>query len=56
MSATHVAAKMIELTGFMLTAFWSSTSCKSVNICLIFKHELSKSKFVSHLSEEKKKF
>ena len=36
-----------------LTAFRSSTCCNSINICSILKNEMSKSKFMSYLSETK---
>ena len=51
---TLVAAKMKEFTDSWLTAFWSSNSCNSVNICPIFKHEMSEYKFMLHLSETNK--
>ena len=51
---TYVAAKMKKLTGFMADRILVFNSCNSVNICPIFKHGMSKSKFMSHLSETKK--
>ena len=50
---THVVAKRKSSLVSWLTAFWSSNSCSSVNICPIFNNEMSKFRFMSHQSETK---
>ena len=46
---------MKELTGFMVDCVLAFTTCNAVNICLIFKNEMTKSKFVCYLFETEKK-
>ena len=49
----YVAAKTKELTGIIVDCILVSDSSKSVDICPIFKNEMSKSMFMSHLTETK---